>query len=371
MPMCSYSRPGQTIPRERCRPGKAADAVRNPIALTVLTGFLGAGKTTLLNRLLKDPDLTDTAVVINEFGDVAIDHLLVENATDGIVEIGGGCLCCTVRGELTERLAALAERSQNLRRVVVETSGLADPLPLLQPMMAHPEISRLYRLEAVITAVDAVNGLATLKAYEEAQRQIAVADRIVITKRDLAADNPETVLVPRLAAINADAEIVDSRDHALNAAALLRPLFAGRHGVKIPKQDARDLKHDHHHADYLSFTLKHEGPLPLAVVEGFLDLVASQQGERLLRIKGLVETVDDPGRPVLIQGAQRLLHPPERLASWPEGAPRGTHLVLIGRDLDTHYVRRIFSAFLGQPLVDTPDRTALEASPLAIPGFRF
>src|SRR5690606_10276073 len=173
-----------------------------PIPVSVLTGFLGAGKTTLLNRLLKDPDLTDTAVVINEFGDVAIDHLLVENATDGIVEIGGGCLCCTVRGELTERLAALAERSQNLRRVVVETSGLAGPLPLLQAMMAHPEISRLYRLEAVITAVDAVNGLATLKAYEEAQRQIAVADRIVITKRDLAADNPETVLVPRLAAIN-------------------------------------------------------------------------------------------------------------------------------------------------------------------------
>ena len=162
----------------------------------MLTGFLGAGKTTLLNRLLKDPALADTAVIINEFGEVAIDHLLVEQSSDGVIQLSDGCLCCTVRGELVDTLADLVDRLQTgriarLARVVIETTGLADPAPVLQSIMAHPVLVQAFRLDGVVTLVDAVNGMATLDAHVEAVKQVAVADRIVLTKADLA-DDPTT-----------------------------------------------------------------------------------------------------------------------------------------------------------------------------------
>ena len=163
-----------------------------PIPVSVLTGFLGSGKTTLLNRLLKDPALKDTAVIINEFGDVGIDHLLVEQSSDGIIELSDGCLCCTVRGELVDTLSDLIDRLQTgrikaLSRIVIETTGLADPAPVLASIMGHPALAQALRLDGVITAVDAVNGAATLDNHMEAVKQAAVADRIVLTKTDLAA----------------------------------------------------------------------------------------------------------------------------------------------------------------------------------------
>ena len=165
----------------------------DPIPVTVLTGFLGAGKTTLLNRLLKDPALKDTAVIINEFGDVAIDHLLVEQSSDGIIQLSDGCLCCTVRGELVDTLADLVDRVQTgriaaLRRVIIETTGLADPAPVLQSIMGHPALVQAFRLDGVIAVVDACNGAETLDNHIEALKQVAVADRIVITKTDLVSD---------------------------------------------------------------------------------------------------------------------------------------------------------------------------------------
>lgn len=346
-------------------------AERESIALSIVTGFLGAGKTTLLNRLLKDPALTDTAVIVNEFGEIAIDHFLVETAGDGVIELGGGCLCCTVRGELADTLMAVTERPQRPRRVVLETTGLADPAPVLQALAAHPVLSVLYRPEAIIAVVDAVNGASTLDTYEEARRQAALADRIVITKAELAPDGPEP-LRARLAELNGEAEILDSRDSApLTAAKLLRPGFAA--GSRTPLTPSFSEAHHHHHhhtSHFSSVCLVHEGALPLLAVENFLDLVTTQQGEQILRIKGLVETDDDPDHPVLIQGARRLLHAPERLSRWPDNAPRGTRLVVIGQHLDVEYIRRIFAAFAGQAAVDTPDRKALEENPLAIAAFR-
>ncbi|MDX8499489.1 GTP-binding protein [Mesorhizobium sp. VK4C] len=364
-----------------------------PIPVSVLTGFLGAGKTTLLNRLLKDPQLADTAVIINEFGEVAIDHLLVEQASDGIIQLSDGCLCCTVRGDLVDTLADLVDRLQTgriarLARVVVETTGLADPAPVLQSIMAHPALVQAFRLDGVITLVDAVNGEATLDGHVEAVKQAAVADRIVLTKTDLAEGSDVEALRARLHQINPGALLLDVKDPGTGAASLFN---CGLYNPETKSADMRrwlgeeaahdhdhhhhddDHDHSHHHHDHRhdsrvrSHSLVHEGPVPFSAIEMFLDLLRSTHGEKLLRMKGVIELMEDPSRPLVIHGVQKILHPPARLPAWPDGE-RGTRLVLITLDMPQDYIQRLFAAFTNKPSIDTPDRAALEANPLAIAG---
>jgi G3E family GTPase len=366
---------------------------QDPIAVSILTGFLGAGKTTLLNRLLKDPALDSTAVIINEFGEVSIDHMLVEQASDGVIQLADGCLCCTVRGELVDTLADLIDRMQTrriapLKRIVIETTGLADPIPVLQAVMGHPVLMQALRLDGVICVVDAVHGEATLNAHQEAVRQVAVADRIVITKADLADTSQVDALGQRLMSLAPGADVLFANESTTGAAALFdcglydpkkkqadiaRWLGEEKHDHQHHVHDdhcGHDHEHHHHHDERVkTFSLVHDKPVSFTAIEAFLDLLRSTQGEKLLRMKGVIELVEDPDRPLVIHGVQTMLHPPASLPTWPEG-PRGTRIVLITFDLQEDYVRRLFSAFMGTPTIDTPDRAALQDNPLAIAGYR-
>ncbi|MBI3709872.1 MAG: GTP-binding protein [Proteobacteria bacterium] len=350
------------------------------LPISVLTGFLGSGKTTLLSKLLRHPGMARTSVVINEFGEVGLDHLLVETSTEGAVLLDSGCLCCTVRGDLVDTLGNLLEKREEGKvppfdRVVIETTGLADPAPVLQTLMAAPVIASNFRLDGVIATVDAVNGVGQLDRQFESVKQAAMADRLVLTKTDLAAEDAVARLVARLAALNPGAPILRARHGEIEPAGLFD---TGAYNPENKTADVRawlnaeaygddhddhhghdhgdDHDHDHHdahdhrhdanrHDDHIrSFCLTFDRPLAWDKLAEAVDRMVTEHGDRLLRIKGLLN-VAEAELPIVIHGVQHLFHPPIMLHSWPS-EDRRSRIVFITKDLDKQAVQDMLDSAL-------------------------
>ncbi len=311
------------------------------LPISVLTGFLGSGKTTYLRRVLASPAMRDTAVVINEFGEIGLDHLLVEASPDDVVQLPNGCLCCAVRQDLVRTLYGLLARRAAaalppFRRVVVETSGLAEPAPILYTLAADAHLEQALRFDTVLTVVDALAGLATLERFAEATAQAVVADRLLISKTDLT-PAPDGLLA-RLAGLNPSSEIVLAADLSEPAAALFREAGSGsRRSVRrLWSAGAHS-----HGISTLAIELRREMTrLDFARALGGL---ARERGEDLLRVKGIIAFADAPGRPAAIHAVQHTLYPPEWFADWPD-ADRRSRLVFITRDIALGEILSRFAA---------------------------
>jgi G3E family GTPase len=326
------------------------------IPVAVLTGFLGSGKTTLLGRLLKSPAFSRTAVIINEFGEVGLDHDLIETSEESFVELQTGCLCCTIRGDLARTLAdILARRDRGevtpFERVVIETSGLADPAPILHALMSDAGLSQRLALAGVVTTVDAVNGLATLARQPESVKQVAVADRLVLTKTDLVGGGTGP-LVARLAALNPSAELVQASFGEVDPERLFDVGAGAASGrpFNVPAWLGPDPPpaHDHDHArghaeDISCFAIVREAPIRAVALTLLLEALAEHAGSDLLRLKGLVNIAESPDRPAVIHGVQHVFHPPTWLDRWPSADHR-TRLVFISRGIPRGWVEALLAA---------------------------
>jgi G3E family GTPase len=309
--------------------------------VTLLTGFLGSGKTTLLRRLLGDPALHDTAVIINEFGEVALDHLLVERLDGETVLLGSGCLCCTVRGELAATMRELHSRRERaavptFRRVVIESTGLADPFPVLSTLRADPVLRHHFRAAGVVTTVDAVNGLMQLDRYVVSMRQAAIADVIALTKTDIAPEDAVLPLQARLGALNPLAPVFRVAEGPLPVNALLAADRSPFKAVGEPDGTAA-------HAKARALSIVAEEPIDWSSFGIWLTMLLNRHGARILRVKGLL-ALRGEARPVAVHGVQSLVHAPSHLEAWPDG-DRRSRLVFIVEDLDPEPIRRSFEAF--------------------------
>ncbi len=334
------------------------------IPVNVITGFLGSGKTTLLRRLLDAPALADTAVLVNEFGEVGLDHHLLQRLDGEIVLLQSGCVCCTIRGDLGAAIRDLYGRLERgeiaFRRLVVETTGLADPVPILSTVMAEPVIRHHFRLGNVVTTVDGVNGLLHLERQSESAKQAAVADRIVITKTDIADSNEVATLRGRLAQLNPAApqlEIAPGR--ALDPDLLLtRDLYdldsraeEVRRWLSIETERAAEAAdHDYHDVNrheggIHAFCLRYEQPIDWNAFGVWLTMLLHRHGNDVLRVKGMLNVTECDG-PVVVHGVQHLIHPPDHLPHWPD-EDHSSRIVFIVRGLSRAMIERSLAAFAG------------------------
>ena len=333
------------------------------IPVTLLTGFLGSGKTTVLNHVLKQPEMAATAVIVNEFGEIGLDHLLVERSSEDVVLLNSGCLCCTVRGDIVDTLTNLfVDRVKGkvpfFTRVAIETTGLADPAPILHTLMTDPIVAARYMLDGVVTTVDAVNGAGTLDKQPEAVKQAAVADRLLLTKTDLADPAARRAIEVRLTALNPSAPIVLVAGGAVDPALLFNigfydPVTKSADVRRWLRDEAFETGHAHvhqhpdvnRHDDRIrAFCITRERPISWAALSAWLDGLATMRGDDLLRLKAIVALSDRPDQPVVLHGVQHLFHPPVLLPEWPS-EDRRTRMVFITRDLPCEAIEATLAAF--------------------------
>ncbi|MSO96752.1 MAG: GTP-binding protein [Rhodospirillaceae bacterium] len=348
------------------------------IPITILTGFLGSGKTTLLSHLIRQPELSNAAVIINEFGEISLDHELVEKTDGDVIEIQGGCLCCTVRGDLIQALHGLMlKRTKGevraFDRVIIETTGLADPAPILQTLMSDPLAFTKFRLDGVVTTLDVINGMATLDRHDEAVKQAAVADLIILTKRDLVTDESGqkllTALQSRLTKLNAGHRAIFT-DHGRIDPGLLLNLgpfnptakgqdveawlraeaYADDHAHGDQHNDSHGHGHDHarpdvnrHDARIRAFCFTSDKPIAETKLRFFLQLLPALRGPDLLRVKGMVHVAERPNEPAIVHGVQHVFHPLTWLQAWPS-ADRRTRIVFIVRDIEPAHIQELMAA---------------------------
>jgi G3E family GTPase len=334
------------------------------IPVTLLTGFLGSGKTTVLNHVLQQLGMAATAVIVNEFGEIGLDHLLIERSSEDVVLLNSGCLCCTVRGDIVDTLTNLfVDRVKGkvpfFTRVAIETTGLADPAPILHTLMTDPIVTARYMLDGVVTTVDAVNGAGTLDKQPEAVKQAAVADRLLLTKTDLAEPAARQEIEERLKALNPSAAIVPVAQGAVDPARLFNigfydPVTKSADVRRWLRDEAFESGHEHEHQHpdvnrhddrIRSFCITRERPMSWAALSAWLDGLATMRGDDLLRLKAIVALSDRPGQPVVLHGVQHLFHPPVLLSDWPSDDHR-TRMVFITRDLPREAIERTLAAFV-------------------------
>ena len=322
-------------------------AVQFRIPVSIITGFLGSGKTTLLNYLVKQPGMSDTAVIVNEFGEIGLDHLLIEQAFEDTVLLQNGCICCSIRGDLVDTLESLnaqvaRQEIPAFARVIVETTGLADPAPVLQTLITNEKLQALYALDGIVATVDAVNGAGQLNEFEESVKQAAIADHLFITKGDLAGQHAIEDLTKRLRALNPNAPItlvehgVADPDSLFGNGPIADPSRLGQQ-TAVP--------HNHNHDSGIqSFAILYDAPLPWNAVRAWLESVASLRGADLLRMKGILNIAGRAG-PVVIHGVQHIFHPPVELLEWPN-TDRTTRIVFITRNIERAGLENALAAFV-------------------------
>jgi G3E family GTPase len=346
---------------------------RTKIPVSVLTGFLGSGKTTVLNQLVRRPEMAEALVIVNELGEIGIDHELVESATDDVVLLQSGCLCCSVRSDLIETLQSMLRKAElghisPFNRVIIETTGLADPGPILQAFMAEPSVTRHFEVDGVIATADAVNGEATLDRHIEAVKQAAVADRVLLTKTDLALPTQRLALEQRLRILNPAAPIMPTvlgedidpgllfglglYDATSKSSDVRRWMgWDGAPGNGRPERDGhaehthdQAIRHDEH---IRTICLVLNEPIPGEVLDRWLNSLLRFRGPDLLRFKAIVNVQELSG-PLVLHGVQHVIHPPMMLKEWPS-EDRRTRMVFITYDIDETALRSSFQRAAFEP----------------------